>query len=98
MPRSSAPSATASSSAAVVMGLAVGIHRSNFTSGPQSSAHEGTDLVGGPGGGDGIGLTRPDRECAVDLLPHEHDGAVRVQVGAEVTGGDARNDEILEHA
>ena len=64
--------ATASSSAAVVMGLAVGIHRSNFTSRLQSSAHEEADFVGGPGGRDRIGLARPHRERAVDLLADEH--------------------------
>ena len=37
------------------MGLAVGIHRSNFTSRSQSAAHEVADLLGGPGAGIGSG-------------------------------------------
>src|SRR5580698_479276 len=96
-PRSSDPSATASSRPAVVMGLAVGIHRSKFTSRSRSSAYEDTDLVGGLRGGHRLRLPGADRQGAVDLLAHEHDGPLGVQVRAEVTGGHPGDDEVLEH-
>src|SRR6516165_8400778 len=96
MPRASAPAATASSSALVLMGLAVGSHRSNCTSGPQSSADEVADLVGGLCGRDRVGLTRPHGECTVDLLADEDHGALGIEVGAEVPGGHARPRQLLE--
>src|SRR6516162_1240009 len=98
MPRCSAPSATTSSSPLVVMGLAVGTHRSNFMSPSQSPPYEVTDLVRGLRRGDRLGLAGAYRQRAEDLLSDEDDGAFGVEVGPEGAGRLAGEGELFEQS
>jgi hypothetical protein len=74
---------------------AVGIHRWNFISAPQTVEDEGTDLIAGLVDRQRVRFARPDGEGAIYLLADKRDRTIPIQLGPEDPVVHSRRDDVV---